>query len=219
MSNTFAQQRANMVEGQLRPNKVNQAAILSRFGRVERESFTPAAAQPEAYLDQPLPLKPGRDMFSPLTTARLVQALGVGQGDTVLVLAAGTGYSAAILAGLCKQVIAVEDDAALAKQATAAFKAQNITNIQLVQSNPSEGYTASGPYNAILIDAPYAELPAFLIGQLAQGGRLAGVRVGADGLPEATILTKHANSLVMEVLFETPGTVHPAFATSEKFVF
>lgn len=214
---TLAQQRANMVEGQLRPNKVNQKPVLARFGSVPRESFvaTPATA----YLDQPASMAHGREVFSPLVAARLIQGMAVGEGDTVLVTAAGTGYTCTILAPLCRQVVAVEDDATLAKQAEANFAVAGLANVQVVMDNPTHGYTAAAPYSAILIDAPFAELHGSLIDQLAEGGRLAGVRIGTDGLPEATIYTKHGNSLLAEVLFETKGTVHPAFAVSEKFVF
>lgn len=214
---TLAQQRANMVEGQLRPNKVNQKPILARFSSVPRETFVPTPAT--AYLDQPAPLAPGREVYSPMVAARLIQSMGVGEADTILVAAAGTGYTTAILAPLCRQVVAVEDDAALAKQAEANFAIAGLKNIKLVMDNPTHGYAAAAPYTTILIDAPFAELHGPLIDQLAEGGRLAGVRIGADGLPEATIYTKHGNSLLAEVLFETKGTVHPAFAVSEKFVF
>lgn len=213
----LAQQRANMVEGQLRPNKVNQKPILARFSAVPRESYVATANT--AYLDQPAAIAPNREVYSPLVAARLIQSMSIGAGDTVLVAAAGTGYTTAIIAPLCRQVVAVEDDATLAKQAEANFALAGITNVQLVMDNPTHGYANAAPYAAILIDAPFAELHGPLIDQLAEGGRLVGVRIGSDGLPEATVHTKHGNTLMAEVLFETKGTVHPAFAVSEKFVF
>ena len=219
MSNTqnLAQQRANMVEGQLRPNKINQPLVLARFSSVPRETFVASAAT--AYLDQPAAIAPGREMYSPMVAARLIQSMGVGADDTVLVIAAGTGYTSTILAPLCKQVVAVEDDATLAKQAESNFIVSGINNVQLVVDNPTHGYANAAPYAAILIDAPFAELHGPWVEQLTEGGRLAGVRIGSDGLPEATIFTKHGHSLLAEVLFETKGTVHPEFTVSDKFVF
>ena len=219
MSNNMnlAQQRANMVEGQLRPNKVNQKPILARFSAVPREVYVPNADS--AYLDQPASIAQGREVFSPLVAARLIQSMNIGPTDTVLVTGAGTGYTATIIAPLCRQVVAVEDDATLAKQAEANFAIAGLTNVQLVVDNPTHGYANAAPYQAILIDAPFAELHGPLIEQLAEGGRLVGVRIGTDGIPEATVYTKHGNALMAEVLFETKGTVHPAFAVSEKFVF
>ncbi len=213
---SYATQRANMVDGQLRPNKVNQQPILARFASLPRENFvaTPAAA----YLDQPAAIAPGRETYSPLVTARLVQALNLKLTDTCLVIASGSGYSASVLAPLCKLVVALEDDADLAKQAEANYARENLA-VQQVLDNPIHGYTAAAPYNVIFIDAPFAELHGTWVSQLAEGGRLAGVRIGTDGLPEATLFTKHGNSLVAEVLFETKGTVHPAFQVTEKFVF
>src|SRR5262245_18622202 len=124
-SSRSATTRLNMVEGQLRPNKVNNPAILARFTTVAREDFIPAPTRPLAYVDQPAPIGQGRELMSPLVTARLVQELGITPEGTVLVLAAGTGYSAAILAGLAAQVIAVEDNAdlyALAQNTLKPFK-------------------------------------------------------------------------------------------------
>ena len=219
MNNTsHAQQRANMVDGQLRPHKVNNKQLLQRFATVPRERFvaTPASA----YLDQPASLAAGREAYSPLVAARLVQALELAPTDTVLVVAAGTGYTAAILAPLCSSVVAVEDDADLAKQAETNFLATGLTTVKMTIDNPAHGYQPAAPYNAIVIDAPFAELHGSLVSQLAEGGRLAGVRIGTDGIPEATLFTKHGNTLITEVLFETKSaTVHPAFTVSEKFVF
>jgi protein-L-isoaspartate(D-aspartate) O-methyltransferase len=214
---SLAQQRANMVEGQLRPHKVNQKPILARFSNVPREDFVTSAET--AYLDQPVAIAPGREVFSPLVAARLIQALEVSSTDSVLVVAAGTGYTSTILAPLCSKLVAVEDDATLAKQADANFAASALANVTLEIDNPTHGYLSGAPYQAILVDAPFAELHGPLVDQLAEGGRLAGVRIGTDGIPEATVFTKHGNTLMAEVLFETKGTVHPAFMVSEKFVF
>lgn len=214
---SHAQQRANMVEGQLRPHKVNSKPVLERFATLPRERFV--ATEASAYLDQPAALASGREAYSPLVAARLVQALNLSGSDTVLVTAAGTGYTAAVIAPLCASVVAVEDDADLAKQSETNFLATGIGNIKVVIDNPAHGYQSAAPYNAVLIDAPFAELHGSLVSQLKEGGRLAGVRIGADGIPEATLFTKHGNTLIAEVLFETKGTVHPAFTVSEKFVF
>lgn len=216
-SDSFQTQRTNMVEGQLRPNKVNQRPVLARFAAVPRESYVSNSAS--AYLDQPATIAAGRESYSPLVAARLVQELNVQPSDKVLVVACGTGYTTSIIAPLCASVVAVEDDATLAKQAEANFALEGHTNIKLEIDNPTHGFQSGAPYDIILIDAPFAELHGSLVSQLAEGGRLGGVRIGTDGLPEATIFTKHGNSLVAEVLFETKGTVHPAFTVSDKFVF
>ncbi len=213
----LAQQRANMVEGQLRPNKVNNKPLLARFQSVAREAYVPSAST--AYLDQPASLGQGREAFSPLVAARLIQSLNLQSEDTVLVAAAGTGYTTAIIAPLCQSVTAVEGDATLAQTATTNLVSQGFTNVQVVTACPTQGHSAAAPYSAMLIDAPFAEMQTAWLEQLTEGGRLAGVRVGADGIPEATLFTKHGNSLLAEVLFETKGTVHPAFTTTEKFVF
>ena len=216
-SESFQTQRANMVEGQLRPNKVSQRPVLARFAAVPRESYVSNTST--AYLDQPAAIAAGRESYSPLVAARLVQALDIQPSDKALVVACGTGYTTAVIAPLCASVVAVEDDASLARQAEANFALEGVSGIKLEIDNPAHGFAQGAPYDVILIDAPFAELHGSLVSQLAEGGRMGGVRIGADGLPEATVFTKHGNSLVAEVLFETKGTVHPAFAVSDKFVF
>ncbi|MBI1309019.1 MAG: hypothetical protein GC129_04075 [Proteobacteria bacterium] len=210
--------RLNMVNGQLRPNKVNNPQLLAQFTSLPRENFTSAAARAHAYLDQPTPIEDGREMFAPMVAARLIQALDLTPQSCVLVLAGGSGYSAAVIAGLAGQVTMVEDDAVLVAEAHTNLA--NVRNVRIEAGNPAI-FTPSQPLDAILVDAPFTALPnlASLAKHLVEGGKLAGVRTSPQGLMEAVILTKHGKSLVEEVLFETKGTPHPAFTAEAAFVF
>lgn len=209
--------RANMIDGQLRPSRVNMPAVLHAFSHVPRELFVPAGQGDTAYADAPQPLREGRAMPSPLVLARLVQGLNVAPDDDVLVVGGGTGYSAAVLAHMAGTVTLVEDDKAMAAQAKAllAKLGMNVTVKTQALSQPA----GKGPYNAILIEAPAESIPQSLFAQLAPGGRLAAIRKGADGVMEAAIYTKHGSSLFDETLFETEGQPHPAFTAPEGFVF
>lgn len=213
------QQRLNMVEGQLRPNKINNPQLLAQFTRLPREQFTPAAAQAQAYLDQPLPLGNGREMFSPMVAARLIQELHVTPESHVLIIAGNTGYSAAILAGLAAHVTVQEDDATLLK--TAKSHLEDFANVTFISGGLDKIPTT--PVDAILIDSTVATLAPFrlaVIGHvLKEGGHAAAVRLGSDGLPEAITLTKHGKSLIEEVLFETKSTPHPTYKAEDSFVF
>src|SRR5690242_17018105 len=102
--------RANMVESQIRPNKVTDERVIAAFGRVHRELFVPARLRGVAYADEDLPLGQGRYMMQPMVAARLLQAAGIGGTDSVLVVGAGVGYEAALAAFLGRSVIALEDD-------------------------------------------------------------------------------------------------------------
>src|SRR3546814_7419678 len=114
----FAAARENMIEGQLRPNKVTDEAILSAMGTVPRERFLPNGKRAVAYVDEDIGLGQGRFLMEPIVLARLIQAAGVEPDDLVLDIGCGTGYSAAILALLANTVIALECDERLARQAT-----------------------------------------------------------------------------------------------------
>lgn len=211
--------RHNMVDGQLRPNKVNQPALLARFQNVDRAAFIPSSSHPLAYADQPAPMGQGRHLFAPLVTARLIQSLETEADSTVLVLAGGTGYAAAVLGGLAGHVIMVEQDPTLFALATTNLK--QFPNVSLLNENPAT-FTPKLTVQSILVDAPYAILPnlKILTQSLEQNGHLAGVRIPPSGVAEAVLYTRYANSLLEEVLFETKSLPPlPAFAAEESFTF
>jgi protein-L-isoaspartate(D-aspartate) O-methyltransferase len=152
-----------------------------------------------------------------MVLAHLLQGLGIDDTSTVMVVAGGTGYSAALLAGLVAKVVLVDDDKALlalAKRNVAEFK-----NITCVQAGVDVGAPKHGPYDAILLDAAVGHVPPALLSQLRDGGKLATVRPGADGVLEACVVVKHGSAVFEEALFETKGHVLPALQVAESFVF
>lgn len=210
--------RAAMIDGQLRPNRINNSAVLAALAVVPRHVFVPPAAQAQAYADTPIALDGGRVFLAPLVQAHLVQALELTGAENVLVAAAGTGYVAALVAELLPQghVSALEDEPALFAAAQSNLAE---TPVRLVRENPSAGYAAGEPFDAIVVDAVIGRIPAALAAQLREGGRLSAVVQGADGLPEVTVYLKKGGDLLPETLFETGGPVHPAFAVPQRFVF
>src|SRR5215475_16227815 len=122
----FALARRNMVDGQLRPNRVTNAALLAAVGELPRERFLPDGLRSVAYADDDVPLGGGRFLMEPMVLARLVQALQVQPDDKVLVVASGRGYGAALLSRLAKSVVAVESDPTLAGSADQTFKSLGI---------------------------------------------------------------------------------------------
>ena len=113
-----------MVDSQLRPNKVTDPRILDAMRRLRRDQFLPASLRAQACSDQNVPLAPGRVLAQPMVLARLVQAAEPVAGETALVVGAGTGYAAALLAALGCQVTALEEAGALADLAKTALAAQ-----------------------------------------------------------------------------------------------
>src|SRR3981189_3775531 len=113
--------RAKMIESQLRPNRATDERVIEAFSRLRRELFVPEHLRGVAYLDEDLPLGRGRYLMEPMIGARLLQAMMPGAKETALVVGAGVGYEAAILALLTRSVIALEDDEQLARLGRAAL--------------------------------------------------------------------------------------------------
>ena len=114
----FDSLRQNMVNSQLRTNKVTDERILLAMGKIPRESFAPARLAELAYIDEDIPIGSGRSMLEPMIFARMVQATNLDENDVVLDVASGAGYSASILGCIARVVVALESNADLAKKAS-----------------------------------------------------------------------------------------------------
>lgn len=216
----FALARRNMIEGQLRPNRVNNTALLAAIGELPRERFLPEGLRAVAYADDDVPLGGGRYLMEPMVLARLIQALQPDGEDRALVVGAGCGYGAGLLARLVKTVVAVESDTRLATVAEQAFKALELTNIELMIGRLEDGARELGPYNVMLIEGEVRQIPQPLLDQLAEGGRLATVMAGAPGaLGNAMLMVKQGGVTSGRSLFDagTPGL--PGFAPPARFNF
>lgn len=213
--------RQNMVDNQLRPNKVVRGPVLQRFMDVPREPFADVGSASQAYVDNLLPIGQGRVMFAPLTLARMLQELNPTDADNALVVAGGTGYTTAILAPMVKKVTMVEDNNYLMDVAKSTTIDHHLDNIEFVKARPEEGFAKGAPYNLIIVDAAVEEIPAKLVEQLAEGGRIGAVVGKANGtaMKQATIFVKMGKTLFEESLFETKGAVLDNFKQQEKFVF
>src|SRR4026209_1732278 len=106
----FALARRNMIDGQLRPNRVNNAPLLAAIADLPRERFLPSALRSVAYADDDVPLGNGRFLMEPMVLARLIQSLQPRPDDRGMVVASGRGYGAALLARLVNSVATVESD-------------------------------------------------------------------------------------------------------------
>ncbi len=216
--------RRFMVDGQLRPNTVSDPLLLSAMRELPRGGFVPPAQRHRANADEWVPLGvAGRAMLAPMVLARLVQALLPQPGERALVLAAGTGFGAAVLARMGLSVTAVEEEAALADQGRAACAAALRDNRpDILTADPALPAVAGAePFPLVLIEggAVRGELPASVLAQLAEGGRLAFLREVKAPLSRA-ILARRAGGAVSErVLFEAAAPVLPgAFGRAPAFV-
>jgi protein-L-isoaspartate(D-aspartate) O-methyltransferase len=214
-----AKARFNMVESQIRTNRVTDDRLLSALFEVPRQIFVPEALASVAYVDSSIRIAKDRYLVEPLVLARLLQEAMVGEGDKVLVVGAGTGYSAAILGGLCASVTAVESDATLAAAARKNLAALAVTNVTVHEGALEQGWPASAPYDVILIDGMVADLPSGLTAQLADHGRLVTIR-SQEGRSGAGMLYRKLGGAVSgRPLFDAVVPYLPGFAPRPEFAF
>ena len=131
----FALARRNMIDGQLRPNRVTNIQLLTVIADLPRERFLPDGLRSRAYADDDVPLGNGRYLMEPMILARLIQTLQAQLEDRALVVASGAGYGTALLARLVKSVVALESDAALTGSAEQTIRALGITIERSVSSD------------------------------------------------------------------------------------
>lgn len=181
----FTSARQNMIECQLRPNRVIDERLLDAVFAVPRENFVPAAVRSVAYVDEAIRLPNGRAVPEPMVTGRLLQEAQVAKTDNVLNIGGATGYTTAILARLAAHVTMVEADAALAALAQANL--QGCANVTVKTGALAAGEAASGPYDLIFIDGGMQELPPALLAQLKDGGRLLAVKLDKGSVGQAML--------------------------------
>jgi protein-L-isoaspartate(D-aspartate) O-methyltransferase len=210
----YTQTRDNMVESQLRTNKIVDVRLIGAFASVEREQFLPLELQPIAYVDEEISLGNGRFLLEPMVFARLVQAAAIKQTDRVLVIGAGCGYGAAIIATLTPHVVAVEADKA------ALRNPEKLAGITVAIGALDEGCAAHAPYDVIVIEGSVADVPSTISAQLAEGGRLVTiVREDVYTTGQAVLLLKQSNALSQTRLFDASTPYLTGFAPKSAFVF
>jgi protein-L-isoaspartate(D-aspartate) O-methyltransferase len=215
----FADTRLNMVESQLRPNRVTDERVIDACMRLRRELFVPERLRAVAYVDRDLPLGHGRYLMQPMVAARLLQAAQPEPRDTALVVGAGVGYEAALLSMLARSVVALEDDDELARIGRSALVDHHIGSVAYVEEPPRLGHRRRAPYNVVLFGGAAAEIPAEIESQLAEGGRLVVVLRQQQRVGRATLITRTGGVLARRVIFDAATPLLPGFAPKPEFVF
>jgi protein-L-isoaspartate(D-aspartate) O-methyltransferase len=215
----FAAQRLNMIESQLRTNKVTDPAVLRAMGELPRERFLPPAMRPIAYVDDDLALGGGRFLMEPMVMARLVQAVVPHAAGRALEVGGGCGYGAAILARLALEVVALEADEAAADAVRSALGANGCRNVTVAVGPLAEGWSNAAPYDAILVGGAVPSLPQALLDQLGPNGRLAAVVAGAGGLGRATLAERRGGTVSQRILFDAATRPLAGLVAAPGFVF
>jgi protein-L-isoaspartate(D-aspartate) O-methyltransferase len=216
----YVEARRIMVDRQVRTADVTDLRIIAAMLDVPRERFAPGR-EAIAYLDVDLPVagaQAGRALLKPMVFAKLVQAAEIGPADHVLDLGCATGYSAAVLSRLCGSVVALEEDAGLAKIAQGLLAASGSPNVTVAIGPLAAGWDKGAPYDAVVVEGSCEVMPQALARQLKEGGRLVAV-AGAAPMGKATVYRAIGGHLTAQALFDAAAPALPGFARPPAFVF
>ncbi|MEO3430319.1 protein-L-isoaspartate O-methyltransferase [Pelagibius sp. CAU 1746] len=215
----FAAARLNMVESQIRTNKVTDQQVIAAFEAVPRELFVGEGKRGFAYVDEDLEVAAGRYLMEPMVLARLLQAAGLQSGDIALDIGCATGYSTAILAHLAETVVGVESSRQLADQANRTLNALDVDNAVVVEGALDAGYQKQAPYNVIVFQGAVSAVPDTVKRQLSDGGRLVAVVNDEAGIGRGTLVCRSGDSFSARVLFDAATPLLPGFEREVGFVF
>jgi protein-L-isoaspartate(D-aspartate) O-methyltransferase len=211
--------RHNMVESQIRTNRVTDPAVTGALAAVPREAFVPKALRGIAYVDEDLDVGGGRTVIEPLVLARMLQAAAIRPTDVVLNIGDATGYATAVIAKLAQTVVALECDPEWAAHAGATLSELGVDNAAVVAGELDKGYAAQAPYDVIVFSGAVSEIPQTICRQLADGGRLVTVVDEGAGPGKGILVVRVGESYGRRQLFEAGTALLPGFQPKPKFVF
>lgn len=216
-----AEQRHNMVESQIRPSEISDRRIIRAMQEIAREPFLPDDLQPFAYADRALQLPvdigtPPRFELAPRVMAKLIQAADIAETDVVLLVGAASGYAAGLLSRLCDTVIALEEQTNYAKRASDALATLAIDTVAVVTVPLHAGYAQSGPYDVIVVPGAVSHVPAALLSQLKDGGRLVAV-LQQKTVGQVCCWRRVDDTYSKHVCFDATVAMLPGFESAPEF--
>jgi protein-L-isoaspartate(D-aspartate) O-methyltransferase len=208
--------RAHMVDSQVRPNQVSDPRVIAAMRRLPREAFAPPGTRP--YADADIDLGGGRYFLAPLTIARLTQLVLAQNPKTILVIGAGAGYGAAILASAGAAVTALEEETRLDTGALAV----HVEHIRRLTGKLETGDPRAAPYDAIMIEGAVTKIPEALAPQLVHHGRLVTILAddaGRSTLGRAVTAEASGQGFATAAKFDATARILPQFRAAPAFVF
>lgn len=190
-----ADERSRMVEQQIRARGITNPLVLDAMRKIPRHLFVPPPYTSSAYTDAPLPIGDGQTISQPYIVALMTELLEPEYEDRVLEIGAGSGYQAAILASLVRQVTTIERIPAVADLARKNLARLGLKNVSIIEGDGTGGYRQNAPYNGIIITAATPNVPPPLIDQLDEEGILV-APVGERDIQELITLKKHQGKTV-----------------------
>ncbi len=208
-----------MINGQLKPNEVNDPRILDAIRAVPRDTFVPKARRGYAYVDESLEVRDGRYLLSPMVFAHMLVAAGVKPTDMVLDIGGVSGYSAAVLSHLAEAVVALEESDAMVEMMEGKLEALDIVNVAAMAGPLAAGAPKQAPFDVILLQGAVEEVPEALLKQLGDGGRLVAVLKETAAIGRLVVYTKHGGLIGDRVLSDADAPALPGFEKATAFVF
>lgn len=194
-TDSFQEARERMVREQIAERGVKDARVLDAMRRVPRHLFVHPSFEELAYADTPLPTQAGQTISQPYIVALMTEYARPAAGHRVLEVGTGSGYQAAVLSLLVKQVYSIELLAPLAKEAAERLKRLGYGNVEVRQGDGWRGWAEHAPYDAILVTAAAPELPAELVRQLKPGGRMI-IPTGGLGAQDLQVVEKDSDGRI-----------------------
>ena len=212
--------RKNMVENQIRANKVTSLNVINAFLDVPREKFVPDALQEISYIDEDIQLSRNRFMMKPMILARLFQSLNLQGNENILHVGSNTGYGSAILSRMCSSVISLESDKKLFEKSIHTFSNMGFDNVVPLHGSMENGVEKEAPFDIIFIEGSIETEPKSLFGQLNENGKLiAIIRPANIKIGKAKLFFKISNEIGLENLFDAQVSKLSIFKSKTKFSF
>ena len=211
----FEQMRRAMVASQLRTTGVNDPRVVAAMGAVPRERFVPEERCALAYADAPVPLGHGRELNPPMALGRMLTEARLCGEERALVIGAATGSSAAVLARLVREVVALEEVAELAAFARNALAG---TGVELVEGPLAAGHADGAPYDFILIDGAVEHVPHAIVDQVADGGQIS-LALIEDGVTRLCVGRVAGDTFGTTCFTDAAAAVLPGFLKPRGFIF
>lgn len=216
----YAASRHNMVEGQIKTNRVTDPLVIEAMSEVPREAFVCGSLKSVAYIDDALSIGEGREMLEPMAYARMLEEAQLKETDIVLDIGCGTGYSSALLAKIVNTVVGVECNKDLAAKATSILGELGVDNAVVIEGDLKDGYPKQAPYDVIFYNGGITEVPQSAKDQLVDGGRLVcALDVNRAGVGTIVVVTKSGDVYSQREVFEAGVPLLPGFETKKGFVF
>ncbi len=190
----FTKQRLRMVERQIRARGIRDQAVLDALRKTPRHRFVPETYRHQSYEDHPLPIGQNQTISQPFIVAYMTEAAEISPEDKVLEIGTGSGYQAAILGEIAKEVYSIEIIPELAERARLTLGELGHKNVQVRAGNGYLGWPEHAPFDAIIVTAAPDEIPKALVEQLAAPGKMV-IPVGV-GDQEMVIITKTKDRVV-----------------------